>query len=58
MKLANSFIKLIGFLIVASISSRFIEYYITNAHFSMIAIASGIGFEIFFIYMMYRMMLK
>jgi hypothetical protein len=58
MKLANSFIKLIVFLVVFSLSSRFIEGFIINAHYSMIAIVGGIVFESFFVYTMYRMILE
>jgi len=58
MKLAGSFLKIIIFMIAAMISSRFIEDFIANQHYSTTVIIGGIAFEIFFIYVIYRLVIE
>jgi len=58
MKLVGSFLKIIIFMVAAMISSRFVEDFIANQHYSTTVIIGGVMFEIFFIYVIYRMVIE
>jgi len=58
MKLTDSFLKIIIFLLAAMISSRFIEDFIANQNYSMTVIIGGVCFEVFFIYVVYRLVVE
>jgi|WetSurMetagenome_2_1015567.scaffolds.fasta_scaffold503680_2 hypothetical protein len=58
MKIVGSLLRVIIFMMVAMISSRFVEDFIANQHYSTTVIIGGVMFEIFFIYVIYRLVVE
>lgn len=57
MKFNNSLIKIIGFVVAASILQYVMEEYISSMYYTSYGIITGIGMFLIMIYVMYRYLL-